>query len=162
MTRAWIGLGSNLGDSRRQIAAACTRLDELPGTSLRATSRLYRSAPWGPVAQPRYLNAVAEVETALDASGLLAALLEIESLHGRERSVRWGPRTLDLDLLLYDGETISSPQLTVPHPRLAERAFVLVPLAEIAPDIEVPGLGSVAELLSRVDAQDVTPAEGPQ
>lgn len=162
MTQAWIGLGSNLGDSYRLITTAFARLDQLPGTSLRATSRLYRTEPWGPVPQAFFLNAAAEIETELDAPDLLAALLAIESLCGRERVVRWGPRTLDLDLLLYDDEVISTPRLTVPHPRLAERAFVLMPLAEIAPDAQVPGFGQVSELLGRVDASGIAPVNDPQ
>lgn len=161
MSRAWIGLGSNLGDSAREITVALDELAGLPATVLRARSTLYRSEPWGPVAQPEYLNAVAELETALEPEALLAALLEIEHRHGRERPVHWGPRILDLDLLLYDGAVIASAVLTVPHPRMAERPFVLVPLAEIAPDVEVPGAGRVSALLARLDGRGVAPADLP-
>lgn len=159
MTTAWIGLGSNLGDPRGAIERAFTELDALPASSLRERSRLYRSRPWGPVAQPDFLNAVAALDTGLAPEELLDELLGIEKRHGRERGERWGPRTLDLDLLLYGEETISTPRLQVPHPRLAERAFVLVPLAELAPELEVPGEGTVAELLARVDADGVVALE---
>ena len=155
MTAAWVALGSNLGDCEAHLNAAFEELDALARTRLAARSRLYRSAPWGPVAQPDYLNAVAALETALGAHELLAALLAIEARHGRERRERWGPRTLDLDLLLYDDEVIATQALSVPHPRMSERAFVLVPLAELAPDLTVPGVGTVADLLARLDAGGV-------
>ncbi|MGH8271919.1 MAG: 2-amino-4-hydroxy-6-hydroxymethyldihydropteridine diphosphokinase [Gammaproteobacteria bacterium] len=157
MSTAWIGLGSNLGDSRAAIERAFTELGELPASELQKHSRLYCSKPWGPVPQPDFVNAVAALETALAPEVLLDELLAIESRHGRERGERWGPRTLDLDLLLYGDETISTPRLQVPHPRLAERAFVLAPFAELAPDLQVPGAGTVMELLSRVEQGGVIP-----
>lgn len=159
MTPAWVGLGSNIGDSAAYVAAGLSALESLPGTRLRARSRLYRSAPWGPVPQADFLNAVAWLDTNLAAPALLESLLAIEQRHGRRRDRRWGPRTLDLDILLYDDAVLATPTLTVPHPRLAERAFVLVPLAELAPELEVPGLGPVRRLLGRVDASEVVPVE---
>ncbi|HEX5313477.1 MAG TPA: 2-amino-4-hydroxy-6-hydroxymethyldihydropteridine diphosphokinase [Gammaproteobacteria bacterium] len=157
MTAAWIGLGSNLGDSRAEIEAAFAELDSLPHTSLRSRSRLYRTRPVGPVAQPDFVNAAAALETALAPEELLDALLAVEARHGRERREHWGPRTLDLDILLYDETQIATARLSVPHPRLAERAFALCPLADIAPQAEVPGAGSVAVLLARLDTSGVTP-----
>lgn len=159
MNTAWIGLGGNVGDSAALIADGLAALTVLPKTRLRAHSRLYRSAPWGPVPQADFVNAVARLETMLAPQALLDALLEIEQSHGRTRATRWGPRTLDLDILLYDDAVIATPTLTVPHPRLAERAFVLVPLAELAPELEVPGRGRLADLLAGVDVTRVTPLE---
>jgi 2-amino-4-hydroxy-6-hydroxymethyldihydropteridine diphosphokinase len=148
--QAWIGLGSNLADPAAQVAAAFAALDRLPGSTVRARSRLYRCAAWGVRDQPDFVNAVAQIETTLSPRALLDALLEIERAFGRDRSraERWGPRVLDLDLLLYAAQRIDEPGLRVPHPHLHERAFVLVPLAEIAPDLDVPGHGSVARLLA--------------
>jgi len=160
MSRAWIGLGSNQDEPERQVARALTELEALADTRVLRHSRLYRTPPWGPVSgQPDYANAVAELETGLRPSDLLAALLETEAEHGRERRERWGPRTLDLDLLLYDDLTMDTSELTLPHPRLAGRAFVLVPLAELAPRLQVPGAGTVAALLARVDAAGIVPWE---
>lgn len=155
MTPAWVGLGANLGDAPGHVAAACEELACVPDSRLLARSRLYRSAPVGPQPQPEYVNAVAAIATALAPTELLAELQAIEARHGRVRGPRWGPRTLDLDLLLYDDAVIATPELTVPHPRIAERAFVLVPLAEIAPGLEVPGAGAVAKLLARLGAHGV-------
>ena len=158
MNRAWIGLGSNQDEPARQVTRALAELGALADTRVLRHSRLYRTTPWGPdQGQPDYANAVAELETGLDPRGLLAALLETEAVHGRVRRERWGPRTLDLDLLLYDDLTMDTSELTLPHPRLAERAFVLVPLAELAPRLKVPGAGTVAALLARVDAAGVVP-----
>jgi 2-amino-4-hydroxy-6-hydroxymethyldihydropteridine diphosphokinase len=135
-------------------------MEVLPATRVVRYSRLYRTSPWGPVTdQPDYANAVAEVETELKPGALLSALQAMEIAHARVRRVRWGPRTLDLDLLLYDGLTMSTTELTLPHSRLTERAFVLVPLAELAPHLRVPGAGVVAELLARVDVAGITPWE---
>ncbi len=155
MTVAWIGLGGNIGDSRDEIERAFTELGELPASELQGRSCLYRTKPWGPVPQADFVNAVAALETALAPEALLDELQAIELHHGRKHGERWGPRTLDLDLLLYGNETIATPRLRVPHPRLAERAFVLAPLAELAPDLQVPGAGVVTELLSRVEAGGV-------
>lgn len=154
---AWIGLGGNLGDSAGRLEAALDALAGLPDTRLLRRSRLYRSPPWGIVEQPPFVNAVAEVETALSADELLAALLEIERRAGRTRDParRWGPRELDLDVLLYGDQRIETSGLSVPHPCLGERAFVLVPMAELAPDLMVPGRGRVADLLAAVDRAGV-------
>lgn len=147
---AFIGLGSNLDDPRQQVARALAELAGLPETTLAAQSGLYRSAPMGPPDQPAYINAVARLETRLAPEALLDALQAIEVRHARVRSgERWGPRTLDLDILLYGDARIDSPRLQVPHPGLAERNFVLQPLAEIAPDLDVPGAGPLRELLAR-------------
>jgi 2-amino-4-hydroxy-6-hydroxymethyldihydropteridine diphosphokinase len=140
-------VGSNLDDPVAQVGHALSELDELPRTHCAARSSLYRSAPMGPQDQPPYVNAVAALDTALGPDELLERLQEIERRHGRVRGAqRWGPRTLDLDILLYGDAVLSTERLTVPHPGLCERSFVLVPLLEIAPQLEVPGQGSVASL----------------
>lgn len=140
--RAYIGLGSNVGDRRATIEAALREL------SPRRVSGIVETEPWGRTDQPRFLNAVAEIETALDPQGLLERLLALERDLGRVRRGRWGPRTLDLDLLLYGDRVIQTEALAVPHPRLGERRFVLEGLAELCPDERVPGLGkTVRELL---------------
>lgn len=147
MVVAYIGLGSNLDEPRRQVSRALEELAALPRTRLLNRSSLYRSAPLGPQDQPHYINAVAAVETELAAAELLTALQRLEAEHGRQRGAeRWGPRTLDLDLLLYGRELIETPELCVPHPGLSVRNFVLYPLLEIAPHLAVPAMGSVAEL----------------
>ncbi|HEB95851.1 MAG TPA: 2-amino-4-hydroxy-6-hydroxymethyldihydropteridine diphosphokinase [Sedimenticola thiotaurini] len=143
---AWVGLGSNLDRPRQQLERAFVGLARLPGTRLVARSPLYHSPPMGPPDQPDYVNAVAMLETGLDPHRLLAALQEIETAHGRRRERRWGPRTLDLDLLLYGDRVIRTPELTVPHPGLTRRAFVLYPLRDLAPDLMVPGAGPVRGL----------------
>lgn len=152
MTLAYVGLGGNLGNVRATLEAALRALDALPATQLRAASRLYRTPPWGLREQPPFLNAVAALETGLAPLDLLDAMLGIERGAGRSRDgERWGPRTLDLDLLLYGERCIDVPGLCVPHPRLAERAFALVPLAELAPQLEIPGQGPLPALLEQVD-----------
>ena len=159
--RACIGLGGNIGDVAAALRAALAALDALPGTRLVRASRFYRTPAWGVEAQPDFINAVAVLDTTLPARALLDALLDIERAHGRERAAdgsRWGPRTLDLDLLLYGEAVIDEPGLVVPHPQLHARAFVLVPLAEVAADAEVPGRGRVDALLAGVDAGDIVPA----
>ncbi len=143
---AYVGLGSNLESPRRQIASALDALAALPGTAVQSCSSLYRTAPVGYAGQPDFVNAVVCLQTALGPRQLLDALLEIECEQGRTRSVRNGPRTLDLDLLLHGDVRVDEPGLQVPHPRLAERAFVLVPLAEIAPALVLPDGGTVSEL----------------
>lgn len=136
-----------------QVERAFVALDALPGTSLVRRSGLYLTPPWGFVEQPDFINAVAELETVRKPLDLLQDLQAIEKAQGRERSgLRWGPRTLDLDLLLYDQRQIDDGSLQLPHPRLGQRPFVLLPLAEIAPELEVPGLGRVRELLARTGA----------
>lgn len=161
MVAAYIGLGSNLDGPAGQVERALRELDALPQTRLVARSRLYRTAPWGGIAQPDFINAVAALDTGLDARSLMRALLEIEHRAGRRRDgERNGPRVLDLDLLLYGDEQIAEAELHVPHPRLHERAFVLVPLAEIAPDLVVPGQGTVQNLVAGLkDAGAIAPAE---
>jgi len=153
---AYIGLGSNLDDPQAQVRGALEALAELPGTRLVATSRLYRNPPMGPQDQPDYVNAVAAVSTQLEAGALLAELQAIERARGRVRGAeRWGPRRIDLDLLVYGDAHIERSGLSVPHPGIAARAFVLVPLAEIAPNLEIPTLGPVDRLLRDVDPSAV-------
>lgn len=157
MSRAYIGLGSNLGDPRAQVLRGFDALSRLPDSQLLARSGLYRSAPWGVTDQPEFVNAAAEIETALASRELLEALLGIERAAGRDRSgTRWGPRVLDLDLLLYGDLECDEPGLTLPHPHLHERAFVLLPLNDLGPNLEVPGRGRVRELLARVDSAGCT------
>lgn len=155
MTTAYVALGANLDDPRSQILQALGELDGIPESRVVSRSSLYRTAPVGNPDQPDFINAVARLDTALDARPLLDALLELEGRHGRRRSVPNAPRTLDLDLLLYADRVFHEAGLTLPHPRLHERAFVLAPLAEIAPDAIVPGRGRVADLLDRVDRSGV-------
>ncbi|HEY7795994.1 MAG TPA: 2-amino-4-hydroxy-6-hydroxymethyldihydropteridine diphosphokinase [Gaiellaceae bacterium] len=145
MTRAYVGLGANLGDREATIRAA---LEALPGVV--AVSSLRETDPVGVTDQPQYLNGVAALETGLSPRELLDALLAVERELGRERRERWGPRTIDLDLLLYGEETIDEPGLTVPHPRLHERRFALEPLSELAPDALIPGRGRVAAVLAEL------------
>lgn len=146
-----IALGSNLGDSAAILSGAIAALRTTPGIVVTAVSQVYRTAPIGPP-QPDYLNACALLLTPRSPQDLLAQLLRIELEFGRERRERWGPRTLDLDLLLYGDRGLSTPTLQIPHPYLAERAFVLVPLAEIAPDWVHPDLGeAIATLAQRLD-----------
>lgn len=153
--RAFVALGANLGDAAAALDSAFAALDALPATRLVGRSSLYRTAPVGVTGHPDYLNAVAAIDTALTAPDLLKALLELESSHGRRRETELAPRTLDLDLLLYGDATIALPVLEVPHPRMHQRAFVLVPLAEIAPDADIPGRGRVADLLDAVRDQRI-------
>ena len=147
-TKAFIGLGANLGDPEAQVRRAFAALTELPGTRLLAASSLYRSAPVGYTVQPDFVNAVAQIETRLGAEALLRELLATEARFGRVRQFPNAPRTLDLDLLLYGDRVIAEPGLVVPHPRMHERAFVLAPLAEIAPDTVIPGKGRAGALLA--------------
>jgi 2-amino-4-hydroxy-6-hydroxymethyldihydropteridine diphosphokinase len=153
--RAFIGLGANLGDPEAQVRLAVSQLRKLPRTRLLARSSLYRSAPVGVGEQPDFVNAVAGVETTLSARELLEELLALEARFGRERPSPGAARTLDLDLLLYGERVIAEPGLTVPHPRMHERAFVLMPLAEIAPDIVIPGRGAARVLLATVQDQTI-------
>jgi 2-amino-4-hydroxy-6-hydroxymethyldihydropteridine diphosphokinase len=152
---AFIGLGSNLADPLVQVRRALMELESLPGTRVTARSSLYRTSPVGYLEQPDFINAAASVQTTLKPEALLAALLAIENRHGRRRTMRNAPRTLDLDLLLYGEEVLDQDGLTLPHPRLHERAFVLAPLAEIAPGAMVPGRGRVQDLLARADCSGV-------
>ena len=150
MKRAWIGLGGNVGDVRAALRDALAALDETSGIDVAATSALYRTPPWGPVEQPPFLNCCAELRTGLEPPELLARMHAIEAALGRERTVRWGPRTVDLDLLFFEGFASNEPGLVVPHPRAGERAFVLVPLAEIAPDLVLDGR-TIAERAAAID-----------
>jgi 2-amino-4-hydroxy-6-hydroxymethyldihydropteridine diphosphokinase len=150
---AFIGLGANLDDPRAHVLQALEDLAHLPQSTLAARSSLWRSAPVGYRDQPEFINAVARLETGLSADGLLDELQAMESAHGRERSFKDAPRTLDLDLLLYDKEVRQSARLTLPHPRIHERAFVLKPLLEIAPDAVIPGRGPARACLARLHDQ---------
>jgi 2-amino-4-hydroxy-6-hydroxymethyldihydropteridine diphosphokinase len=155
--RAYVALGSNLGDSRQHLLDAIEALAALPQTAVTARSRIYRTPPWGVTDQPDFLNAVVALETALPPHDLLDALLVIERAAGRQRNgERWGPRTLDLDLLHVAGQTVNDERLTLPHPHIADRAFVLLPLNDVAPELDIPGQGKVVELLRNVDAQGCT------
>lgn len=155
--RAYVGLGGNEGDVETTLTEALWALDALPQTSIRQQSAFYRTPAWGRTDQPDFLNAVVELQTRLEARVLLESLLAIEQRFGRVRSEtgRWGPRAVDLDLLLYGDHVLDEPGLHVPHPRLHERAFVLVPLVEIAPRLAVPGRGDVRTLLARVDVSGI-------
>ena len=156
--RACIGLGGNVGEVAQTLARAFDALARLPGTRLLRASGLYRPPAWGRHDQAAFVNAAAVLDTALPAQALLEALLAIEQRFGRDRDAagpRWGPRTLDLDLLLYGETVIDAPGLRVPHPYLHERAFALVPLAEIAADAVIPGRGSVAAALAGLDASGI-------
>jgi 2-amino-4-hydroxy-6-hydroxymethyldihydropteridine diphosphokinase len=154
MVRAFVGLGSNLGERQETLKAAIGRLRGLPEVEVKQVSSFRDTDPVGYVDQPRFLNGAVEIETDMSARALLGALLELERAFGRDRSTAppHGPRTLDLDLLLYGDATIDEPLLKVPHPRLHERGFVLEPLAELDPDLEVPGQGAVQTLLARLDS----------
>ena len=157
MTESYIGLGSNLDNPARQLRRALTALKDAPEISLARCSSFYRSKPMGPQDQPDFINAVAALKSSLSAQALLARLQAIEDQQGRIRGgQRWGPRTLDLDLLLHGDEVIAEADLTVPHPGLAHRLFVLLPLLELAPEIEIPGQGPAAALLESAGAEGVT------
>ena len=136
---AYLGLGGNVGDVAASMQAALDRLGAHPGCGVTAVSRVFRTPPWGPVEQDWYLNACVAIETDLDAPALLDFVLQIERSLGRVRLTRWGPRTLDIDILLYGDEPVSLDNLTIPHPRMAERAFVMVPLADIASEVVLDG-----------------------
>lgn len=154
--RAYVGLGANLGDRRAQLRWAVAALDRQAGVRVVGVASLYGSRPVGVVDQPDFLNSVVALDTVLPADRLLERLLELERQAGRVRLRRWGPRTLDLDLLWYAGRVIRRPpQLVVPHPRAAERAFVLVPWAELAPDTVIPGHGPVGRLAEAIDRSGV-------
>jgi len=155
--RAYVGLGGNVGDVEETMMEALMAIDGLPQTSIRAQSRLYRSPPWGRTDQDDFINAVIELRTRLAPRVLLDYLLEVESRFGRVRGEgdKWGPRTLDLDLLVFGEEVLDLPGMHVPHPHLHERAFVLVPLAEIANMLQIPGRGQVGELLALIDSAGI-------
>ncbi len=151
---AYIGIGANLGDARANVEDALTRLAALPATRVTARSSLWKTAPIDSSGDD-YINAVARIDTSLAPADLLDAVRAIELAHGRERPYRNAPRTLDLDILLYGDVRIDTPSLTVPHPRMHQRAFVLAPLAEIAPDAAIAGIGALADLLPAVADQAI-------
>lgn len=156
MTRCFVGLGSNQSDPVSQLREACSAFGRLPGTRLLAHSSLYRSAPMGPQDQPLYINAVVMLESALAPLALLDGLQAIEQAQGRVRNgERWGPRTLDLDILLFGDRSIDEERLRVPHYHMHKRAFVLYPLAELAPDLRMPDGTSLQELLSDCPYEDI-------
>jgi 2-amino-4-hydroxy-6-hydroxymethyldihydropteridine diphosphokinase len=156
---AYVGLGANLGDAVASVRAAAQRLAELDGCELIGLSRLYRTPAWGLEAQPDFINAVAGLRTTLAPLDLLAQLLDIERAFGRDRAreQRWGPRTLDLDLLLYGDCVLDAPGLQLPHPRLHERAFALVPLLDLDAAAWIPGQGHARDAVSVLDQSNIQP-----
>jgi 2-amino-4-hydroxy-6-hydroxymethyldihydropteridine diphosphokinase len=154
--RVYIGLGSNLREPERQVRTACGEIALIPGIRLRRCSSLYRTAPIGYADQPDFINAVAEIRTVLAPLRLLEFMRRIETDHGRVRELRNGPRTLDLDILIYGELQIADDELVLPHPRAHQRAFVLLPLLEIAPDCVIPGLGPARNWLQPCDDQTIT------
>lgn len=159
--QAYVGLGSNQESPGLQVESAARELERLPESAVRARSGLYRTAPQGWQAQPEFINAVLRLETSLAPQRLLAALQEIERRHGRVRSFANAPRTLDLDLLLYGDRLISETGLQVPHPRLHTRAFVLIPLLELDPQLDIPGRGPARDWLAACAGQPVTRLDPP-
>ncbi len=154
--QAWLGLGANLQQPVKQLKEALRQLDQLAGVEVTRTSSFYRTPPWGDENQQDFINAVVQIETSLEPLPLLHGLQSIENSMGRQRSEqRWGPRVIDIDLLLLGTETILSAELVVPHPRLHERAFVLLPLAELDATLEIPGRGVVGRLLSQLDRDGI-------
>lgn len=158
MSLAYIALGANLDQPQAQLRAALLALDELPEVRLLRSSSFYRTTPVGVEGQPDFINAVCAVETALAPEALLDVLQALETRFGRRRDYRYAPRTLDLDLLLHDAQSIDTPRLSLPHPRMHLRAFTLVPLAEIAPEACIPGHGRAADLLPGVADQAIARA----
>ena len=155
---AYIGVGSNLNDPPAQVLRAFAQLAELPRTKVILTSPIYRTRPFGPVDQPDFANAVVGLLTQLGPHELLQGLQAIEAAQGRPKERQhWGPRIIDLDVLVYGRERLKDPDLTVPHPGIVERNFVLYPLADIAPDLDIPGLGRVTELKGRVTSEGLDP-----
>jgi 2-amino-4-hydroxy-6-hydroxymethyldihydropteridine diphosphokinase len=152
--RAWLGLGGNLGDPQKAMASALQAIDADPRNDVVAVSSVYRTPPWGKTDQPDFLNAVASVETGLSPRELLDLCLEAERGLKRVRAERWGPRTIDIDLLLFGDRAIEEPGLEVPHPRMTQRAFVLLPLAEIAPELKI-GAKTAAQFLAMLDTKGI-------
>lgn len=152
---AWIGLGANLGDPARQIAAAVAKLAGVPGVRVLRRSRYWRSKAIGPQPQPDYCNGACALATTLAPEALLDVLLDLEDAAGRTRKQRWGPRVLDLDLLHIIGVQRATTRLSLPHPRIAGRPFVLVPLAEIAADLDIPGVGQIGECAAACDHSEL-------
>ncbi|HEV8686568.1 MAG TPA: 2-amino-4-hydroxy-6-hydroxymethyldihydropteridine diphosphokinase [Gaiellaceae bacterium] len=157
MTRAYVGLGANLGDREASLRAAVERLAETPGIEVIAVSTFRETDPVGYLDQPRFLNGAVALETELPPRALLEALLAVERSLGRTRGPRFGPRTIDLDLLAYGDQTVDEPGLTVPHPRLAERAFALEPLVELDPGLILPGMGALETVLRKLESGYVPP-----
>ncbi len=155
MTIAYVGIGSNLDEPARQVEQALLELDRLPHSRVVKRSSLYKSAPLGYASQPDYVNAVAQLETGIPAERLLSELQEIESRHARKRSFANAPRSLDLDLLIFGDSELKTKDLTLPHPRMHQRAFVLRPLVEISPEISIPGVGPAKDSLKNVENQIV-------
>lgn len=153
--RAWVGLGGNVGDAVGTVRAAIEALSRLPGARLLRASRLYRTPAWGVREQADFINAVALLETSLGPRALLERMLDIERSFGRERNERWGPRVLDLDLLLHGDAVIDEPGLRVPHPHLHERAFALLPLLEVSPDAMIPRRGPARDALSALACEGI-------
>lgn len=156
MPKAYLGLGSNLGDKRTLILEALARLDNAPGIRVTARSGLYRTPPWGDTNQDWFMNAAAELETTLEPHALLRTCLDVERQLGRVRERKWGPRLIDIDVLAYEGAQVSDETLVLPHRFVLERAFVLKPLAEIAPDLVIGGI-RVADALARTDQTGIEP-----
>lgn len=157
MMKAWLGLGSNLQQPVAQLRDAIRRLGEVDGVDVLRTSALYRTPPWGDESQDDFINAVVQIETGLDALPLLHKLQLIEKEMGRRRikQRRWGPRLIDIDLLLYEDRRFQSQDLEIPHPRMHERAFVLVPLCELDEELVIPGRGVAGKLLSKIDVSGI-------
>ena len=154
--KAWLGLGSNLQQPVAQLQQAIKRLDEANGLEILRASAFYRTPPWGDEHQDDFINAVVQIETSLDPMPLLRVLQSIENVMGRQRSGRrWGPRKIDIDLLLYGKQQCQSAELEIPHPRLFERAFVLKPLSELDAELEIPGHGTVGYLLQNLDCSGI-------
>lgn len=154
--RCFIGLGSNIGDGPDTIRKALTRLGEDPEIEVIRASSLYRSAPWGRTDQPDFTNAVAELATTLSAPELLQRLLQLEGELGRSRDTgHWGPRLIDVDLLVFADQVFSTAELTLPHPRMHQRAFVLLPLLELEPEFEIPGVGNARDFLVSLEPQQI-------
>jgi 2-amino-4-hydroxy-6-hydroxymethyldihydropteridine diphosphokinase len=158
VAEAYLGLGSNLGDKRAMLTEALARLDATPGIRVTARSRFYRTPPWGDTNQDWFLNAAAALDTTLSPADLLAACLAVERQLGRVRERKWGPRSIDIDVLAYGQEAVDDPDLVLPHPFVLERAFVLKPLADIAPDLVIGGT-SVRDALARLDQTGIEPVE---
>ncbi|MGB1580628.1 MAG: 2-amino-4-hydroxy-6-hydroxymethyldihydropteridine diphosphokinase [Nevskiales bacterium] len=156
MTQAFVGLGANLGDPAEQLRSALQRLSQLESMRLVRQSSLYRSAPLGPAKQADYCNAVAELQVSISATDMLDQLLKLENAMGRTRSgERWGPRYIDLDLLVFGDAVITEPGLRVPHPEMHKRNFVMLPLAEIAPQLEIPGQGRASDLAACLGCEGI-------
>ncbi len=154
--QAWLGLGSNLGNPVAQLKLAIKRLAEAEGIEVLKTSSLYSTPPWGDEQQDDFINAVVQIQTGFAPLALLHALQSIENQMGRQRSKRrWGPRVIDIDMLLYDDLVLHSAELEIPHARMHERAFVLLPLSELEPAAEIPGHGSIVSLIAQLDCSGI-------